>query len=69
MSPAESGRIRGISDVHRAHLSRDQPVTMFTAKDDLKAFRLDAFVNPLVHTFWDNQCTPSIMTMSAALAE
>jgi hypothetical protein len=42
---------------------------MFTAKDDLKAFRLDAFVNPLVHTFWDNQCTPSIMTMSAALAE
>jgi hypothetical protein len=31
--------------------------------------RLDAFINPLVYTFWDNQCTPSMMTMSAALAE
>jgi hypothetical protein len=31
--------------------------------------RLDAFINPLVYTFWDNQGTPSIMTMSSALAE
>jgi hypothetical protein len=30
---------------------------------------LDVFTNPLVYTFWDNQGTPSIMTMSAALAE
>jgi hypothetical protein len=48
------------------------PVAAFTARPELKAYlrrRLDAFINPLVYTFWDNQCTPSIMTMSAALAE
>jgi hypothetical protein len=40
-------------------------------RPELKAYlrRLDAFVSPLVHTFWDDQGTPSIMTMSAALAE
>jgi hypothetical protein len=27
------------------------------------------FINPLVYTLWDNQGTPSLMTMSAALAE
>jgi hypothetical protein len=26
----------------------------------------DTFINPLVYTFWDNQITPSIMTMSRA---
>jgi hypothetical protein len=30
--------------------------------------RRDALINPLVYTFWGNQ-GPSIMTMSAALAE
>ena len=48
------------------------PVAAFTARPELKAYlrrRLDAFINPLVYTFWDNQGTPSIMTMSAALAE
>jgi hypothetical protein len=47
------------------------PKAAFTARHDLKAFlqrRLDAFTNPLIYTFWDNQ-GPSIMTMSAALAE
>jgi hypothetical protein len=29
----------------------------------------DTFINPLVYTFWDNQGTPIIMTMSTALAE
>jgi hypothetical protein len=44
----------------------------FTARQELKAYlrrRLDAFINPLVYTLWDNQGTPSIMTMSLALAE
>jgi hypothetical protein len=48
------------------------PVAAFTARPELKVYlrrRLDAFINPLVYTFWDNQGTPSIMTMSAALAE
>ena len=48
------------------------PVAAFTARRELKTYlrrRLDAFINPLVYTFWDNQGTPSIMTMSAALAE
>jgi hypothetical protein len=47
-------------------------VAAFTARPELKAYlrrRLDAFINPLVYTFWDNEGTPSIMTMSAALAE
>jgi hypothetical protein len=48
------------------------PVAAFTARQELKAYlrrRLDAFINPLVCTFWGGQGTPSIMTMSAALAE
>ena len=47
------------------------PVAAFTTQQELKAYlrRLDAFVSPLVYTFWDDQGTPSIMTMSAALAE
>ena len=48
------------------------PVAVFTAWQELKAYlrrRLDAFINPRVYTFWDNQSTPSIMTMPAALAE
>ena len=43
----------------------------FTARQELKAYLrrwLDAFINPLVYTFWGSQ-GPSIMTMSAALAE
>jgi hypothetical protein len=46
------------------------PVAAFTARHELKAFlqcRLDTFINPLVYTLWDNQGTPSIMTMSAAM--
>jgi hypothetical protein len=48
------------------------PVAAFTARPELKAYlrrRLVVFINPLVYTFWDNQGTPSIMTMSVALAE
>jgi hypothetical protein len=47
------------------------PVAAFTARPELKAFlqrRREAFTNPLVYTFWGNH-GPSIMTMSAALAE
>jgi len=47
-------------------------VAAFRARPELKAYlrrRLDAFINPLVYTLWDNQGTPSLMTMSAALAE
>ena len=43
----------------------------FTVRRELNAYlkrRLDTFISPLVYTFWDNQGTPSIMTMSAALA-
>ena len=48
------------------------PVAAFTARRELTAYlkrRLNTFINPLVYTFWDNQGTPSIMTMSSALAE
>ena len=48
------------------------PVAAFTVRQELKAYlrrRLDVFINPLVYTFWDNQGTPSIMTLSAALPE
>ncbi|HXX04849.1 MAG TPA: hypothetical protein VEJ37_10995 [Xanthobacteraceae bacterium] len=41
-------------------------------RHELKSYlrrRLDAFINPLVYTFWDNPGKPSIMTVSAALAE
>jgi hypothetical protein len=47
------------------------PVAAFTARHELKAYlqrRRDAFTNPLVYTFWNNQYR-SIMTMSSALAD
>jgi hypothetical protein len=47
------------------------PVAAFTARRELQAYLrrlVDTFINPLVCTFWGNQ-GPSIMTMSAALAE
>jgi hypothetical protein len=47
------------------------PVAAFTARRELTAYlkrRLNTFINPLVYTFWGSQ-GPSIMTMSAALAE
>jgi hypothetical protein len=47
------------------------PVAAFTARPELKAYlrrQLDAFINLLVCTFWNNQ-GPSIMTMSSAVAE
>jgi hypothetical protein len=47
------------------------PVAAFTSRHKLKAFlqrRRDAFTNPLVYTFWGNH-GPSIMTLTAALAE
>jgi hypothetical protein len=43
----------------------------FTTRSELQTYlgrRLDTIINPLVYTFWSNQ-GPSIMTMSAALAE
>jgi hypothetical protein len=48
------------------------PMAAFTAWRELKAYlkrRLDTFISPLVYRFWDNQGTPSIMTMSTAAAE
>ena len=47
------------------------PLATSITRPELKAYlrRLDAFVSPLVYTFWDDQGTPSIMTLSAALAE
>jgi hypothetical protein len=47
------------------------PKAAFTTRGELQTYlrrRLDAFTNPLVYTFWGNQ-GPSIMTMTAALAE
>jgi hypothetical protein len=47
------------------------PVAAFTARRELQAYlrrRLDTFCNPLVYTFWGNR-GPSIMTMTAALAD
>jgi hypothetical protein len=47
------------------------PVAAFTARRELQTYlrrRLDTFINPLVYTFWGDQ-GPSIMTMSAALAD
>ena len=47
------------------------PVTAFTVKHGMKAYlkrRLGTFTNPLVYTFGAHQ-GPSIMTMSAALAD
>jgi hypothetical protein len=53
-------------------MDEGSPVAAFTARPELKAYLrrwLDAFINPPVYTFWDNRGTPSIMTLSAALAE
>jgi hypothetical protein len=47
-------------------------VAAFTPRHELKAYlrrRLDAFINPLVYTFGDDQITPSVMTMTAAVAD
>ena len=47
------------------------PKAAFTTRRELQTYlrrRRDAFVNPLVYTFWGSQ-GPSIMTMSLALAE
>jgi hypothetical protein len=47
------------------------PKAAFTTRRELQAYlrrRLDTFCNPLVYTFWGSH-GPSIMTMSAALAE
>ena len=47
------------------------PKAAFTTRRELQAYlrrRLDTFCNPLVYTFWSDR-GPSIMTMTAALAE
>jgi hypothetical protein len=47
------------------------PKAAFTTRREMQAYlrrRLDTFINPLVYTFWGNQ-GPSIMTMTAALAD
>ena len=47
------------------------PKAAFTTRHEMQAYlkrRREAFTNPLVYTFWGNQ-GPSIMTMTAALAE
>ena len=63
--PCKDRKVRGISDVYLLVMDAGSPVAAFTARHALKAYlrrRLDAFINPLVYTFWDNQGTPSIMT-------
>ena len=48
------------------------PVTAFTSKHELQVYlrrRLDVFVNPLVYTFGGEGYSPTVMTMSRALAE
>jgi len=48
-----------------------RPKAAFTTRRELQAYlrrRFDTFTNPVVYTFWANQ-GPSIMTMTAALAE
>jgi hypothetical protein len=47
------------------------PKAAFTTRREMQAYLKrwrDAFTNPLVYTFWGSH-GPSIMTMSAALAE
>jgi hypothetical protein len=47
------------------------PKAAFTTSYEMQAYlkrRRDALTNSLIYTFWGNQ-SPSIMTMSAALAE
>ena len=47
------------------------PKAAFTTRHEMQAYlkrRREAFTNPLVYTFWGNQ-GPSIMTMTAALAD
>jgi hypothetical protein len=68
-SPAATRRIS--SNQIFLVMEAGSPVTAFTVRQELKAHlrrRLDAFLNPPVYTFWDNQ-EPSIITMSAAVAE
>jgi DNA polymerase III subunit epsilon len=62
--PPDALAVHGLS----AEFLADKPLFGDVA-DEFLAFGGDAFINPLVYTFWDNQCTLSIMTMSAALAE
>jgi hypothetical protein len=60
---------------HHIYLVMDagSPVAAFTVKRELIAYvkrRLDAFIDPLVYTFRGEQgYTPSIMTLSKALAD
>jgi hypothetical protein len=47
------------------------PKAAFRTRHEMQAYlkrRREAFTNPLAYTFWGNR-GPSIMTMSAALAE
>jgi hypothetical protein len=60
-----------VSDQIYLVMDAGTPVAAFTVKHDMQAYlgrRLDTFINPLVYTFWGDQ-GPSIMTMSAALAD
>jgi hypothetical protein len=65
------GPQRGSSNQIYLVMDAGTPVAAFTVRRDMQIYlrrRLDTFCNPLVYTFWGNQ-GPSIMTMSAALAE
>jgi hypothetical protein len=47
------------------------PKAAFTTRREMQVYlkrRRDVFTNPLVYTFWGNH-GPSIMTMTAAVAE
>jgi hypothetical protein len=74
MSPAATVKIGGISDGLQSNLprgGRGHSGGCVTVRRETQAYlkrRRDAFTNPLVYTFWGNQ-GPSIMTMTAALAE
>jgi hypothetical protein len=66
------GRVQIFGDALALVVDAGTPVAAFTARPELKAYlrrRLDAFINPLVYTFWNKQGTPSIMTMSSVVAE
>ena len=70
--PCEEMKARRTSDGHRRtiYLVMGGPVAAFTTHE-MKAYlkrRLDTFANPLVYTFGAHQ-DPSIVTMSAAIAE
>jgi hypothetical protein len=65
IAPAETRQTT--RSTKRLNARLDANMTEKTDVDSLGAALLDRKTR--VYTFWDNQCTPSIMTMASALAE